>query len=134
MCLRCVNKVIGNIPYRLCEGLLGKCAGMEQPGEMMPWDWTETIKYDEHGQGEVPGIEEYVARGPEHRPLNEDENEEWDRLTTRGDNWDGVMEFIRAHCSPLVTSMLERPEVRNEIGRRRCAGEDSFQGRSGHAA
>eukprot|EP00969_Alexandrium_andersonii_P019042 831562-Alexandrium_andersonii.AAC.1 len=74
---------------------------MEQPGEMVPWDWTELAKYDEHGQGDVPGIEAYVARGTEHRPSSEDEKEDWDRLTTRGDYWDGVMEFIRAHCSPI---------------------------------
>eukprot|EP00969_Alexandrium_andersonii_P001255 56051-Alexandrium_andersonii.AAC.1 len=62
-------KVSESKAFRLCEGLLGKFAGLSEPGYMFPWDWTVLHIEDDDGQSIIPGREQFVARGADHRAM-----------------------------------------------------------------
>eukprot|EP00969_Alexandrium_andersonii_P105131 4638561-Alexandrium_andersonii.AAC.1 len=54
---RYCSKVSQDIPFRICEGLLGKYAGLSEPGYMFPWDWSVLNIVDENGRAPIPGKE-----------------------------------------------------------------------------
>eukprot|EP00969_Alexandrium_andersonii_P013513 590133-Alexandrium_andersonii.AAC.1 len=62
---------------------------MSEPGYMFPWDWTVLHYEDDEGQSIIPGREQFLARGSDHRPVTLEERDEWERPTSQGNFWEG---------------------------------------------